>query len=261
MTQLPTSLPPERDLAPERHSALRAELMRQATSSRRQLPRGLAPVAAAVALAVVITTTFALVGADHSGSGQRSGGGSQSGPHIVPADATVAERCLSGPGGTVDVIFVDNEGYYAAVEKAGKRLTCAFDWASHVWPGLTAGIIPAASTYAPAKGSHVFVAESESLGVPSAGQPSPRRTAFRGSDGKIHTVGPNEAAGYGAFGTVARDVTRVVLTWPGRGSVEAAIRGPYFIGRLLNDSLSAPTTFTVTTYDATGHLLGTVNQP
>jgi hypothetical protein len=221
------NLPPERDLPPAAHTALRERVVAEVGAPPR---RRWVPLAAAAAALAVVGGSAVAVGRDR---------GPDRAPAVTGAPAAPCRADVGRP--EVGVTFDDDFG--SLVLRAGPRgdIVCA------VSPD-------GAVTLRESAGNGQFSAEP-------LGREAAALNAFvYGSGGAVGDDG-QRLAGLMAAGYVRADVARVVVAWPGWAAVDAAIDGPLYVARVVQPVGTIPPGLlagTATAYDRDGQELGSV---
>ncbi|HEY6749558.1 MAG TPA: hypothetical protein VI357_28055 [Mycobacteriales bacterium] len=264
------TLPAERDLPPAARDAARARVV--AATQQPPAPRRWVPVAAAAGLLAVVGASVAGVAAYRSDPAPAPAASPSPSPSPSPSASPtgpdrddLAARCIRSSGadsGPVEidtsdsrvlVLFRDRYGYQLEVGNPGFAAECT----------------------ASPDGQEVIAG-----GYSGSGGPRGRNlTYLKGREGPIELQGyggvelaghvPLPTAGervvFYASGRVSRDVARVVITWPGKKPVTAAVEGPRFLarvpGRGRTDARQEPgdRPDLIVAYDAAGHELGRTN--
>lgn len=219
------TLPTERDLPPAARDAARARAVAAVapppTRSRRWVP----VAAAAAAVAVVGGSALAVSGRSPAPDPAATGPGpavaaTPTAARTVPPDAELTARCVRDAGGDpgrLRAVFSDARGYLVWVMGDDYGAVCAYRWDGSRDGDVDRGRLgpeepdQPRTGYAPATGSHL------TLSVRT-------RVIARSEPPRAQLV---------LLGQVARDVTRVEGRWAGRPPVEAALRGPYYLARVV----------------------------
>lgn len=250
MTELSTRPPSERDLPAGRSAELRARVMLHADAPRPRLSARIAPIVAAAAVLATAATVALLVQSPHTG---------QPGGQPTISDRTLAGRCHV-PGARVLARFTDRFGEYAVLGKGIGVYDCyvGLDGSVNDPPG-DYGSAGHGDPKSDASNPEPASAKDQVQILGTADQSHLRLGS--GSDGAAQPLRELHRA----FGTVAADVARVTVTWAGRPTVTAAIRGNCFAARYVDTDKqwqhSPRPAFTVRAYDGAGHLLRKVTQP
>jgi hypothetical protein len=246
------TLPTERDLPPAARDATRARLVAAADRPPASA-RPWVPVAAAAGLAAVVGASVAGVAAYRSDPAPAPVGTAS--PTGLDR-AGLAARCIGSGSREVDtsgsrllVLFRDRQGYQFDVGNAGFIATCA----------------------ASPDGREVFRGGSVGIG----GQDGDNLTYFdKPWSVQLDTWGsqdlnggflnPGDPVVFHASGRVSRNVTRVVITWPGHAPVTAAVEGPRFLARVpgvppVEGQEPPDRPDMIVAYDAAGRVVGRTN--
>jgi hypothetical protein len=212
--------PPERELPAPARDRIRAAAVARVDAARTPSRRWLPLAAAAAAVAVVGGSALAVAGRPPTPAGPVATATPGPTGRQLPPDAALAGRCArdsdSGAAG-LRAAFADERGYLVWVAGAEWTALCAYRWDGtpdgDVARGPSRRIDPQvpATGYAPADGAHVTLDLTRKLVERSV--PARAQLVF--------------------LGQVARDVARVELSWSGHGTARAAVRGPYYLGRVL----------------------------
>jgi hypothetical protein len=278
-------IPTERDLPPAARAAARARVVAVAEAPARPARRWV-PAVAALAVVAAVAVPVAALGRDGGGSagapgapstaptgqrlpgqppGQRTDSGPPPGPthasapwtpapnpsHTLPAETTIADRCLDGTGAgfaagmSMRALFTDERGYVAYVAARNKLIYCAFAWdgsLDHRSASTEGPILPDA--YAPARSPAGLGGLNNMVDGSADRLPGSDRTLY--------------SAIY--YGSVTKDVRSVTLTVQGVGPVQADLRGPAWIARVVfhgpADRKRLDLRTVITTYDANGRTIG-----
>jgi hypothetical protein len=268
----PTSLPPERDLPPAVHAAVRARLVASVAAGPVRSRRW-APVAAAAALVALVGGSAVVV----AGIGDPA--------PIVPAGAppdraALLATCVAAAedapgksppslaGARVRALLTDDQGsllYFGTAQAGGVcRISADGDVLSSAKrsTGGATGYLP--PEYGPASaerwGNMPVVGAAVMVRCAS---PTPivvnGRTALgcRGVPGSQPTPEPAPLIRY-AVGNVRSGVVRLTFTWAGAPPVEAAVEGPFFAARVILPPGRYPTEgpAEIVAYDAAGVEVG-----
>ncbi|HEV7657417.1 MAG TPA: hypothetical protein VGP36_22180 [Mycobacteriales bacterium] len=175
--------------------------------------------------------------------------------HTLPAEATIADRCLNGTGtdfaaGTsLRALSTDDRGYVAFVGAKDKILYCAFAWDGSVdhRSAQTEGAIAAPGEYAP------------------AGTPSGLGGLDGMVDGDTSRLPGSDPTLYSAlyYGVVTRNVRSVTFTMNGAPPATADIRDGSFVVRVVfhgpSDEKALRQTGRLVAYDAAGKKIGALS--
>lgn len=255
-----STVPAERDLPPAARDAARAQVV---AAVARPARRRWVPVAAAAAAVVAIAVPVAVVAVRHQDGGPTAtpvvpaAAGTAAG-RAVPDPASIVAKCTSraarswdlGRPGDVEksdvlpptvqlhALFQDTRGYVALMGGPRYVTYCAYRWDGGVDDerGMVTGdVIPYGySTLSVPQHIEVF-------------------------DSFLKPLPGGKASALLIHGTVQADVARVVLRWDGYPPVQADVRGPYYLARILAPATAAGHRYLaeLDTYREDGSRIGT----
>ncbi len=241
----PTSLPPERDLPPAVHAAVRARLVASVAAGPVRSRRWAPAAAAAALVALVGGSAVAVSGIGDPASSVPAGAPPDRAALLATCVAAAQERPGSAPpslaGSRVRALLTDDQGsllYFGNARAAGVcRISADGDVLSSAngSTGGYPGYLPPEHRPASAErwgNMPVDAAGARFRCVPSTPAPDGGPTRCAVAEGSPVTSEPAPLIRY-AVGNVRAGVVRLTVTWAGAPPVEAAVEGPYFAARVI----------------------------